>query len=244
MSTIDLNCDMGEGVGNDSLIMPYISSCSIACGGHAGDQNSVVETLLLAKKHGVKVGAHPAYPDPQNFGRKSMSLSKQELKQHLKNQLLLFVECCTQTKSSIHHIKPHGALYNDMFLDKIPTVVFVDLIKELLPEVIIYCAPGSLLEKESQKVGLKIMREGFMDRAYNSDATLRSRSVEGAVLTNFDQIGQQLISIVTKKQLSTKADKTIDFNVQTLCLHGDNPKAVAIIKHVHQLLKTHGIDIH
>jgi UPF0271 protein len=244
MSTIDLNCDMGEGVGNDSLIMPYISSCNIACGGHSGDENSVRETLVLAKKCAVKVGAHPAYPDPQNFGRKSMSLPKQELKHHLKKQLLLFMECCSQTKSSIHHIKPHGALYNDMFQDKSPTDVFVDLIKELLPNAFVYCSPDSLLEKECQKVGLKVMREGFMDRAYNPDATLLSRSVEGAVLKNLDQIEQQLLLMVTKKQVPIVANKTIDLNVQTVCLHGDNPKAVEIIKHVHQLLKTKGIYVH
>lgn len=244
MSTIDLNCDMGEGVGNDSLIMPYISSCNIACGGHSGDENSVRETLVLAKKYAVKVGAHPAYPDPQNFGRKSMSLPKQELKHHLKKQLLLFMECCSQTKSSIHHIKPHGALYNDMFQDKSPTDVFVDLIKELLPNAFVYCSPDSLLEKECQKVGLKVMREGFMDRAYNPDATLLSRSVEGAVLKNLDQIEQQLLLMVTKKQVPIVANKTIDLNVQTVCLHGDNPKAVEIIKHVHQLLKTQGIYVH
>jgi len=244
MSTIDLNCDMGEGIGNDSLIMPYISSCSIACGGHFGNRNSILETLILAKKHKVKVGAHPAYPDPENFGRKSMSLSKQELKHHLKKQLLLFMECCSQTKSSIHHIKPHGALYNDMFQDKSPTDVFVDLIKELLPDAFVYCSPSSLLEKECQKAGLKVMREGFMDRAYNLDATLRSRSVEGAVLKNLDQIEQQLLLMVTKKQVPIGANKAIDLNVQTVCLHGDNPKAVEIIKHVHQLLKTKGIDVH
>ncbi len=244
MLTIDLNCDVGEGIGNDSLIMPYISSCSIACGGHFGNRNSILESLILAKKYEVKVGAHPAYPDPKNFGRKSMSLSTHELKQHLKQQLNRFMECCALTKSSIHHIKPHGALYNDMFVDKIPTQVFIELIEEFIPDVYIYCSPSSLLEKECRKVGLKVKLEGFMDRVYNPDATLRSRSLEGAVLNDLDKIEKQLMLMVTQKKVPIRANKTIDLNVQTVCLHGDNPKAVEIIKHVHPLLKTNGIDVH
>lgn len=243
MQSIDINCDMGEGVGNDSLLMPYISSCSIACGGHIGDEKSISETLLLAKKHGVKVGAHPAYPDPDNFGRKTMSIANEQLKESLEKQLFLFKKCCEQTNSNIHHIKPHGALYNDLYHDKPKVQLFLEVIKNIFPKAQLYCAPGSLLEKEAANMGVRVMPEAFMDRAYEIDGTLRSRALEGAVLKDLTQIETQVLNLVKHQTLSTFGRGLISLEPHTLCLHGDHPEALIIIQHVNLVLKSNKIDV-
>lgn len=235
---------MGEGVGNDASLMPYISSCSIACGGHVGDENSIKETLRLAKQFGVKVGAHPAYPDSEHFGRKSMQLSNEELEKSLVEQLTLFLKCCEQTNSPVNHIKPHGALYNDLFHDPSKAEVFVAVMKTLFPQATLYCSPGSLIEKEAIRSGIHIKREGFMDRTYNEDGTLRSRLLKGAVLTDLKQVGSQVLSIVKEQVVPVFGGEFIPLSVQTLCLHGDHPQAVELIQSVDRLLKLNGIDVH
>ena len=235
---------MGEGVGNDASLMPYISSCSIACGGHVGDENSIKETLRLAKQFGVKVGAHPAYPDPEHFGRKSMQLSNEELENSLVEQLTLFLKCCEQTNSPVNHIKPHGALYNDLFHDPSKAEVFVAVMKTLFPQATLYCSPGSLIEKEAIRSRIHTKREGFMDRTYNEDGTLRSRLLKDAVLTDLKQVGSQVLSIVKEQVVPVFGGEFIPLSVQTLCLHGDHPQAVELIQSVDRLLKLNGIDVH
>ena len=235
---------MGEGVGNDASLMPYISSCSIACGGHVGDENSIKETLRLAKQFGVKVGAHPAYPDPEYFGRKSMQLSNKELEESIIKQLTLFLRCCEQTNSPVNHIKPHGALYNDLFHDAAKVEVFVAVVKALIPEAKLYCSPGSLIEKEAIRSGIHVKREGFVDRTYNEDGTLRSRLLKGAVLTDLKQVGLQVLSIVKEQVVPVFGGEFIPLSVQTLCLHGDHLQAVELIQSVDRLLKLNEIDVH
>ena len=235
---------MGEGVGNDASLMPYISSCSIACGGHVGDENSIKETLRLAKQFGVKVGAHPAYPDSEHFGRKSMQLSNEELEKSLVEQLTLFLKCCEQTNSPVNHIKPHGALYNDLFHDPSKAEVFVAVMKTLFPQATLYCSPRGLIGKEAIRSGIHVKREGFMDRTYNEDGTLRSRLLKGAVLTDLKQVGSQVLSIVKEQVVPVFGGEFIPLSVQTLCLHGDHPQAVELIQSVDRLLKLNGIDVH
>lgn len=234
---------MGEGMGNEELLMPFISSCSIACGGHIGSEETILKTLELAKTYDVKVGAHPSYPDPDNFGRTSMCLSKEDLKDSLERQISLFKLCCKKTETNINHIKPHGALYNDLFVNAELIHIFLEVVKEQLPQAQIYFAPGSLLEKEALIFGIKTKREGFMDRAYNLDGTLRSRSQDGAILTDFEQVGFQVLELITKGSIFIPYDKPIPLSVQTLCLHGDHPQAFKLIKYIDKLLKKENIDV-
>ena len=243
MFKIDINCDMGEGMGNEELLMPFISSCSIACGGHVGSEETILRTLQLAKAYDVKVGPHPSYPDPDNFGRTSMNLSKKDLKDSLERQISLFKLCCKKTETNINHIKPHGALYNDLFVNAERVNIFLEVVKKQLPQVQIYCAPGSLLEKEALIVGIKTKREGFMDRAYNGDGTLRSRLLHGAILTDFEQVGFQVLGLIKKGSVSIANDESLTLSVQTLCLHGDHPQASKLIKHIDLLLKKEDIDV-
>lgn len=243
MNFIDLNCDMGEGASIDALLMPYLSSCSIACGGHYGDIDSIKKTITLAQLNNIKIGAHPSYPDPKNFGRKCIKLSPKALKSSLESQLSLFIDCCKNLQVEIHHIKPHGALYNDMF-DNISVVsVFLDVIKNLTPNVYIYCLPNSLLEKEANRIGIKVKREGFMDRAYTFEGKLLSRNIEKAVLTEKEQIGRQVLSIIQNREVTSADGHTVPLSIETLCLHGDNENALLIIKHINKLLTLNSIHV-
>ena len=139
MQQIDLNCDVGEGTGNDAALMPFISSCSIACGGHYGNAKTIAATLALAAQNKVKTGAHPAYPDPQNFGRKSSNLPLTELQDALREQLDLFFGLCP----AVNHIKPHGALYNDLFENEEKARAAVEVFAAYNPKIKVYCAPKS-----------------------------------------------------------------------------------------------------
>jgi len=244
MLHIDINCDMGEGIGNDHLLMPYISSCSIACGGHTGTEKSILETISLADQYKVKIGAHPSYPDPENFGRKSIEISNSDFTNSIKKQISLFVLCCKKNNSKIHHVKPHGALYNDLYFNHVLVLLFLDVIKELIPKVIIYCAPGSVLEKEAKRIGFATIREGFMDRAYNSDGTLRDRKLMDSVLIDKNQVKNQVVRFVKESRVLSYEENLISMPIDTLCLHGDHPNALQLIQFVNQSLKSEGIDVY
>ena len=219
---IDINCDLGEGTGNDRAVMPYISSCSIACGGHFGDQETIRQTLAYAKEFGVKVGAHPAYPDPDNFGRISMRLSTEDLKDALRRQMDLFYSLCT----SVNHIKPHGALYNDLFYDDEKARAVVEVIKNYSPNATIYSAPKSAFSVAAKRAGLSVLLEGFGDRAYAKDGQLVSRKIPGAVYSDKQQIARQVIDIAAHQKVTTLDGDTIPLAVKTICMHGDG-KGVA-----------------
>jgi UPF0271 protein len=173
-----------------------------------------------------------------------MQLSNKELEESIIKQLTLFLRCCEQTNSPVNHIKPHGALYNDLFHDATKVEVFVAVVKTLIPKAKLYCSPGSLIEKKAIQSGIQVKREGFMDRAYNEDGTLRSRTLEGAVLTDLKQVGSQVLSIVKKQSVPVFGGEFIPLSVQTLCLHGDHLQAVELIQSVDRLLKLNEIDVH
>ncbi len=234
MQQIDLNCDVGEGTGNDKAIMPYISSCSIACGGHYGDRKSIQETLAYAIENDVKAGAHPAYPDQQNFGRKSMDLPLVELQDALRKQLDLFFGLCT----AVNHIKPHGALYNDLFWDKKKAKAVVAVFTEYAKGIKLFCAPGSQFAQTAAAAGFQVIYEGFGDRAYTLQGSLVERAQAGAVLTQKEAIAAQVFQIATKRQVNTLDLQTIPLEVQTLCLHGDGENVLKNLQYLkHYLAK-------
>jgi len=230
MKTIDLNCDVGEGTGNDQLLMPYISSCSIACGGHFGTKNSIRETIDLALSNNVKVGAHPAYSDPDNFGRKSIQISNKNLQDSLRKQLDLFFSISSIT----NHIKPHGALYNDLFNDTEKAEAVVEVFVEYGKSFKIYCAPNSQLGKASHNAGFGVIYEGFGDRAYTKNGGLLARNQTGALLKTKETIAKQFIQIVQQSKVLSIEGEIIPLEVQTICLHGDGEN---VIEHLHFLVK-------
>lgn len=239
MKTIDINCDLGEGSGNDAALMPYISSCSIACGGHAGNKATILKSIHNAQDLGVKTGAHPAYPDPENFGRISMKITPKKLQDALRSQLDLFYTLC----ADVNHIKPHGALYNDMHDDYEKAAAFVEVSKEYALNPKLYCSPNSALARVAQEEGMTVVFEGFGDRAYTPTGKLVSRSHPKALVSDKDQVAKQVLSIVSDKRIITLEGQPIPLNVQTLCMHGDGKNVVENLKHLNQVLKKNAIHV-
>lgn len=229
---MDLNCDLGEGTGNDHMLMPYISSCSIACGGHIGDTLTIQQALLEAKKHGVKVGAHPSYPDRKNFGRHSLALPTKTFQDSIRSQLAHFKKVLTAVEVPWNHIKPHGALYNDMANNQTLTNEFIAVVLDF-PEVkSIYCMAGQPLVSWIKDFGLIPIEEAFGDRAYKSDGRLLSRTLPKAVFNHFEQVEKQVKNLQSGYVYSQLGDK-IPLHAQTVCIHSDTPQAATFVKQLH-----------
>ena len=247
-TTIDLNCDLGEwrsedGPELDKAIMPYITSCNIACGGHIGDEITMRWTVILAKKNKVKIGAHPSYPDRIGFGRRMLEMSPEKLKNTIKNQILSLKEIAEAEGIELHHIKPHGALYNaaSTYRDIAKTVA--EAIKELSLDVIIYGQADSEFEKAVLKNDLKFCAEVFADRAYEDDLKLRSRSEDGAVLHRKEEVLTQIFKMLVEEKVVTFSGKELPIKAETICLHSDTKGSKELARNIHQFLKNHGIRI-
>lgn len=227
---MDINCDLAEGGKHDAEIMPYISSCNIACGGHFGNFLTVDKAVKLAKKNKVKIGAHPSYPDFKNFGRQKIKISLQKLRTSLINQIEMVLDSCEKNDVKFHHIKAHGALYNAMENDENICQIFFEILQKLNREIVVFVSPKSmLLEYESSHI--KYWIEGFGDRTYQDDLSLTSRSEDGALLTNLDDVLEQVLNL-KKGFVLTKNNLKIDQNFDTICLHSDTPNALEIIKYL------------
>ena len=185
----NINADLGEGYNIEKAIMPYLNSCNIACGGHFGDVNSIKKVVSLALKYKVKIGAHPSYPDKVNFGREELSLSTSELHESISNQIKLMLEVVPE--ETLHHVKPHGALYHSCANDNKTATLFLNVIELLCPKAIVFTLPNSALEKQALKKGIKVWREAFIDRAYQNDGQLVPRSQSGAVLNDREAMYNQ-----------------------------------------------------
>ncbi len=223
-----INCDLGEGMLTDETVMPFIDACSIACGGHFGDEKSIRQTIQLAKKNVVKIGAHPSYPDRENFGRKSLSLDASELQKSIIDQLLLFNKVAMQEECEVHHIKLHGALYNDAAKQPNTAQLVVDVLRKTMPEVALFCPYQSALAMAA-KPFFKLVYEGFADRRYNADLSLVSRTNSNALITDPFEALEQIKSIIETEKTTTITGKIVPIRAETFCLHGDNPNCTAIL---------------
>ena len=170
----NINADVGEGKGDDTGLMPLIHACNIACGGHAGNKTQILKTIELAEKYNVSVGAHPSYPDQENFGRRSKKLSKKVLYTTVEQQISLLLEQLATVR--LHHVKPHGALYHDCNTNEAVAKSVLEVLKSICPHVIIFTSPNGILEKQALKEGFNVWTEAFIDRAYQDDGQLVSRS--------------------------------------------------------------------
>lgn len=238
---IDINCDVGEGLDNEAAIFPHISSCSIACGGHAGDADTIRRILRLASQHGVKTGAHPSYPDRESFGRVSMDIPAAELIKSIRKQLALYERISLEELVPIHHIKAHGALYNDLVKDPRLVQTYLKAIAGIQPEIRIYAPYGSSLAFEVTKRRLRCRYEAFGDRAYADDLQLAPRTEAGAVLTDPEQVLAQILSIVQKGQVTTLSGQLLPMKASTYCIHSDTPSALEILMYLSVELPKHGI---
>lgn len=242
MKEIDINCDMGEGIGNEEAIMPYISSCNVACGGHAGDVHTMRKTVELALQHGVAIGAHPSYPDRAHFGRRVMEIADSELKQSIKEQLMLFQEVLDEAGASLHHIKPHGALYNEIARNSDLAHCFLDAIVGY-KHIPLYVPYASKIQEIAASRGFVTVLEAFADRNYNPDGTLVSRKEEKALIEAPEEVLDHLIFMVQNEQVQTLSKEIIEMKAATYCVHGDTPSALEILVYLHQELSKHNIQI-
>jgi len=236
---IDLNCDMGENIGNDEDIMPYITSANIACGFHAGDEMSMRTTVRLAKKYGVAVGAHPSWKDVEGFGRREMALSPDEVEALILYQIGALATIAKSEGVEIRHVKPHGALYNQAAKDEVLAMVIAKVVKRFSSELILVGLAGSKLIEAGIKIGMNVANEGFPDRNYNPDGTLVSRKQSNAIIGSPENVALHAVEL---------AQNGIDFagqrvHVDTLCLHGDHPYAAQNAKQVRDVLEKSGIEI-
>jgi UPF0271 protein len=226
---IDLNADLGEGDACDAELLTIVSSCNIACGGHAGDAETMRITVAAAIKNGVSIGAHPSYPDREGFGRRSGFMTGDALRKSLQAQIEALASITAEQGVAISHVKPHGALYNDAVNDRELADVIATAILATVPEVAFVGLPNSELQNAAVASGLDFIGEGFIDRAYRDDGQLVPRSQSGAVHDSLELVLPQAISLVDK--------------VDTLCIHGDTPGAAGVAKAVRDALEQKGVQI-
>lgn len=240
---IDINVDLGEGVGNESQLMPHISSCNIACGGHAGDIETMRTVVKLAKKHGVKIGAHPSFPDKENFGRKAMEMPSVVLYKSIKKQIRDLLNILKEEHARLHHIKPHGALYNVAAVDEKIAKTIIEAIKSIAIPVKLYVPYKSVIADVAIQNKIAIKYEAFADRNYNDDLTLVSRAENNALITDevimfnhvYRMISAQKVKAINGVEIAIKAD--------TFCIHGDNLEAVNLVKDLRANLEAKGIKV-
>ncbi|MGH7428847.1 MAG: LamB/YcsF family protein [Candidatus Methylomirabilaceae bacterium] len=237
---IDINSDMGESygawtMGDDEALMPHVTSASVACGWHAGDPAVMRKTIRLAKKYGVRIGAHPGYPDRLGFGRRPMQLSPEETRDYLLYQIGALAAFARAEGLRLQHVKPHGALYHAAAKDRALSAAMAQGVAEADPSLILVGAPGSELVKAGHGAGLRVAREGFGDRAYNEDGSLVSRRLPGAVLTDPEAVADQVLMML-EGEVRAIGGRMVAITVDTICLHGDTPGAPAIARRLRERL--------
>lgn len=225
---LDINCDLGEGMGSDEAMMPFLDSCNIACGGHAGDDRSIAATVDQAVRHGVKVGAHPSYPDRKNFGRKPLEIPFTKLQDSLMDQILRVKESAKNHQIPLHHIKLHGALYLESLTNASLADNLIDFLQKEFPEQWIYAPFGSAIAQAGMAKNARITYEVFADRMYLSASQLLSRTHPRAIITDLTKIIEQVSLFVKERRVKTINGDYHSLKADTICIHGDHPLAVKI----------------
>ncbi len=243
MRAIDLNADMGEYADEaqrdiEASLMPLITSCSIACGGHAGTAETMCATARLANQHNVRTGAHPSYPDREGFGRRAVTLSSEELRLSLTLQVEALKGVLGLESLQLSHVKPHGALYNDAAKD----IALARVVASVSAGAVLVGPSGSALEAAATEAGLSFAAEGFVDRLYLASGTLSPRSEPGAVLADIDGRAAQALAIAKGEKINAR-DGALIVNADTLCIHSDSPGAVETAQAVRKALEEAGIAI-
>lgn len=242
MKYIHLNCDLGEGGSHDPELMTLISACNIACGGHAGNLDSMRRSIRLAIDNKVEIGSHPSYPDKKNFGRKSIKMSTQELRRSLVAQILSLKQLAEAEGGLLKHVKPHGALYHDVINNEEIAGVLIEAILEFEDPLSLYVIPQSVIS-EMAKGHLRLTYEAFADRRYYSATSLIPRSQSNALITDKEEIFQQLVSLFLDREIPCVSGQRIPCQIDTYCLHSDTPNSAEILRHLHKQFATRNIKI-
>ena len=233
---IDINCDMGEGVDNEAQLMPFISSANIACGYHAGDEETMKQVIQLCLQHHVHIGAHPSFPDRENFGRTAMQLPAAEIYTVITEQLNIINKAAKAAGAKLHHVKPHGALYNMAAKDASIAKAIAQTVKDFDAGLIYYGLSGSVMIDEAVKLGLQTAHEVFADRTYQSDGSLTPRTQPHALLQDKDAVIKQVLQFVDQNKVTTVSGEDIFIEADTICIHGDGEHAVEFAKAIYQTL--------
>lgn len=240
---IDFNCDLGEGCGDDAAILPYVSSANIACGGHAGDEATMRATLRLCRQHGVAVGAHPGYEDPEHFGRRVLPLDRDEIGMLILSQLARLAAIAADEGLRLSHVKPHGALYNLAADERIVAEAIVGSVAAFDPKLAVFGLSGSQLTAAAEAAGLRAVHEVFAERGYAPNGRLLPRGTPGAVLETLEQAIAQVRSLATRGEVVCADGSRLPLRADTLCLHGDRADAPAFARAVRAALEADGIRI-
>lgn len=248
MLSIDLNCDMGESfgawrMGNDAELMNFVSSVNVACGFHAGDSTTMRETVQMAQKKGVAIGAHPSFPDLQGFGRREMSLSPQEVFDIVLYQVSALKGICEAFGAKLRHVKPHGALYNSAAKNAKLAKAIAEAVKKIDENLVFFGLSGSHLISEAERIGLKTASEVFADRTYQNDGSLTPRSQPNALISSTEESIRQVLQMIKEKTVTAVTGEIIPITAETICIHGDGKHAVEFAQTINQRLKSENIKI-
>lgn len=243
MTAIDINCDMGEGLENEELLMPFISSANIACGFHAGNENTMERVVSLAMEHRVAIGAHPSFFDPKDFGRAEQDLPPEKIYDIVLLQLRAIKKITDKHQTNLHHVKPHGALYNMSARDPLIASAIAEAVKDFDQQLILFGLANSASVMEAEKIGLRAGNEVFADRSYQDDGSLIPRSNKNALLDKPDDVVQQVLLMIRDNKILSVNSKTVTVRPDTICIHGDGQHAVLFAREIFNHLKEEQIEI-
>lgn len=243
MLRVDLNCDLGEGGARDAALMPLLTSANIACGAHAGDEPTMRATVMLARQHGVAVGAHPGFADRANFGRLERPVTPAELRALVRNQTELLQQVAESLGGGVTHVKPHGALYNMAARDPVLAQAVAEAVYEVDSRLVLVGLAGSCLPEAGLACGLRVMHEVFADRTYQTDGSLTPRSRPDALITDEAAAVAQVLTMVREGRVMATDGSVVPIQADTICLHGDGAHPVEFARRLRQELTAAGIEI-
>ena len=245
---ININCDLGEksklhNNENDPFLLGIVNSANVACGYHAGDEETMDQVIKISKENNVSVGAHPSFNDPENFGRKRMNLSSSEIKKLIIDQYEILQRIAFNHNENVTHIKPHGALNNMACEDLELATTIAKAVNEINKDMIYLVPTGSKMEIAAKKLGMKIACEIFADRNYEDDGNLVSRSKPNALITDPEQAKKHVLSMVKNQAINCHSGKQIPCEIDSICIHGDNSSSLATAKSIKNNLLENGLEL-
>ncbi len=248
MKKVDLNCDLGESfgaytIGLDARVIPHISSANVACGYHAGDPAVMRKTVAMAARAGVAVGAHPGFPDLVGFGRRNMTVSPDEAYEYMLYQLGALSAFAKAAGVRLQHVKPHGALYNMAGKDAALAAAIARAIYDFDPSLILLGLSGSAMLTEGEKLGLRCAKEVFADRGYNEDGSLVNRKLPGAMITDENLAIERVLRMLEHGEVEAVTGKVIPIEADSVCVHGDNERAVEFVTKIRAAIEAHGMQV-
>jgi UPF0271 protein len=245
---VDLNCDLGESfgvytIGQDEAVIPLVTSVNIACGFHAGDPQVMLQTVQLAKAHGTAIGAHPGLPDLVGFGRRDMRITPEEAYALTTYQIGALAAIAATLGVRLQHVKPHGALYNMAARDAVLAEAIATAVRDVDRNLILFGLAGSELVKAGKRAGLRVAQEVFADRTYQADGTLTPRSRTDAMLHDAQEAAERVIRMLREGVVRATDGTDVPIQADTVCVHGDGPKALAFVKEIRERLQSSGVEL-